>query len=272
MKRIIILTIALLAAINTVSAQQNQTIWTIDFVQTKAEQQRDYLEYIRQNWAKARQALQAKGDVVLFQALSIQPAPNRDFDVLLLTEYANKTAYDNREKLFAAVFAKQPMVSVNGKSGRKMAQVKNADGAFYNSEIGSKITKIMLDTPNQNSTEATAARVPLENYIKAHATGKPEFIKQAFWSEAKITAFRDDKLVSMSVDQFAALFNGAPAPDEAARARRIESLDVTGNAAVAKIVLDYPAVKFTDYMTLLKINGEWKIVNKSFDAEPKASK
>jgi hypothetical protein len=36
-------------------------------------------------------------------------------------------------------------------------------------------------------------------------------------------------------------------------------------------VLDYPTVKFVDYMTLLKINGEWKIVNKSFYAEPKAA-
>jgi hypothetical protein len=38
---------------------------------------------------------------------------------------------------------------------------------------------------------------------------------------------------------------------------------------VARIVLDYPTVKFVDYMTLLKIDGEWKIINKSFYAEPK---
>jgi len=37
----------------------------------------------------------------------------------------------------------------------------------------------------------------------------------------------------------------------------------------AKIVLDYPAVKFTDYMTLLKIDDEWKIINKTFYDEPK---
>ena len=27
---------------------------------------------------------------------------------------------------------------------------------------------------------------------------------------------------------------------------------------IAEIVLDYPQVKFTDYMSLLKIDGEWK--------------
>jgi hypothetical protein len=46
-------------------------------------------------------------------------------------------------------------------------------------------------------------------------------------------------------------------------------VDITGNAAMAKIVLDYPQVKFTDYMSLLKIDGEWKIINKTFHAEPK---
>jgi hypothetical protein len=49
----------------------------------------------------------------------------------------------------------------------------------------------------------------------------------------------------------------------------IESVDVTGNAAVAKIVLDYPTTRLTDYFTLLKVDGEWKIMNKIFYAEPK---
>ncbi|MFN2412266.1 MAG: nuclear transport factor 2 family protein [Pyrinomonadaceae bacterium] len=49
----------------------------------------------------------------------------------------------------------------------------------------------------------------------------------------------------------------------------MESVEVSGNAARPKIILDYPTVRFVDYMTLLKINGEWKIVSKVFHAEPK---
>ena len=44
---------------------------------------------------------------------------------------------------------------------------------------------------------------------------------------------------------------------------------MTGTAAVAKVVLDYPTIKFTDYFTLLKVNGEWKIINKIFNREMK---
>ena len=117
-----------------------------------------------------------------------------------------------------------------------------------------------------------AVRVPLENYIKAHATGDPEFARKAFHSEGNMIWIREGKYSSETFDSFIKrAFTGKPAADEEKRknGRKIEAVDISGNAAVARIVLDYPSVKFVDYMTLLKINGEWKIVNKSFYAEPK---
>ncbi len=121
-----------------------------------------------------------------------------------------------------------------------------------------------------SESEAASARIPLENYIKAHATGNGEYIRKSFYSEAKVMAFRDGKLLNLTVEEFASRFNGKPAPDEAQRERRIESLDITGNAGVARIVLDYPQATLTDYMSLLKIDGEWKIVNKVFYSKPNA--
>jgi hypothetical protein len=117
--------------------------------------------------------------------------------------------------------------------------------------------------------EKELARVPVEKYLEAQKTGNPEFIHKAFYTDAKIMTFRDGKLSNLSVAEFAARFNGKPAEDEAQRKRTIESLDVSGNAASAKVVLDYPTAKFTDYLNLVKLSGEWKIVNKSFYAELK---
>ena len=121
-------------------------------------------------------------------------------------------------------------------------------------------------------TEKAAVRVPLENYIKAHATGDPEYARKAFHTAGHMIWIREGKYSMESFDSFIKrAFTGKPAADEEQRknGRKIEAIDVNGNAAVAKIILDYPTVKFVDYMTLLKINGEWKIVNKSFYAEPK---
>lgn len=115
-----------------------------------------------------------------------------------------------------------------------------------------------------------AARVPLENYLKGQATGDPEFMRKAFHTEGNMTFVRDGKFVSISFTDFINGFKGKPAPDENKRKRWIDSVEVTGNSGTGKIILDYPNGKFTDYMTLLKINGEWKIVNKSFHFEPRA--
>ena len=136
--------------------------------------------------------------------------------------------------------------------------------------VGVGLLSIPIYSASVESAEAAAARVPLENYIQGHATGNPDFIRKAFHSDAKVMAFRDGKLTNLTAEEFATRFNGKPAADEAQRKRRIENVEITGNAGVAKIVLEYPTVTFTDYMSLLKVGDEWKIVNKVFYAEPKA--
>lgn len=118
--------------------------------------------------------------------------------------------------------------------------------------------------------DAEAVKIPLENYIQAHATGDPAFARKAFYGEGTMTFVRDGKIVVESLDSFAnRAFTGKPAADEAQRKRRIGKIEIVGTAATATVILEYPTVKFTDFMTLLKFNGEWKIVNKSFYAEPR---
>ena len=117
--------------------------------------------------------------------------------------------------------------------------------------------------------EQDAVRVPLENYIKGHETGNSEFMRKAFHTEGKLVFMRDGKFATRTFEEYIGGMSGKPAADETKRKRRIESVDIAGNAASAKIILDYPTTKFTDYMSLLKIDGEWKIVNKTFYAESK---
>lgn len=135
---------------------------------------------------------------------------------------------------------------------------------------GVGLLSIPIYSASVASSEAAAARVPLEAYIQGHATGNGDFMRKAFHTEAKVMAFRDGKLTNLTSEEFASRFNGKPAADEAQRKRRIESVEITGNAGVGKIVLEYPTVTYTDYMSLLKVGDEWKIVNKVFYAEPKA--
>ena len=143
---------------------------------------------------------------------------------------------------------------------------KIVNKSFHVQQRTAPTEKISFKTTDE---EKKSVAVPLENYIKAQSTGDGEFIRKAFHAEAKIMWFRDGKFTQLSVEEFAGRFNGKPSADEDKRKRSFEIIDVAGNAAIAKVVLDYPTVKFTDYMTLLKIDGEWKIINKSFHSEAK---
>ena len=120
--------------------------------------------------------------------------------------------------------------------------------------------------------EEHAVRQALEHYFRGHATGQGEHFRKVFHPDSKLFAVREGKYWQLTSEEYIARASGKPAADEEKRMRRVESIDITGNAAIAKITLHYPQVKFTDYMSMLKIDGEWKIVNKTFYAEAKPAK
>ena len=125
--------------------------------------------------------------------------------------------------------------------------------------------------PHSASVQAVSAdiRAPLESYLLAQATGDQEAARRAFHPDAELWGSRNGALARMTSEAYIVGHNGqAPAnPDQ--RRRWIESIDVTGDTAVAKIVLDYPTVRFTDYMALMRVEDRWVIVNKMYLAQPK---
>lgn len=125
-----------------------------------------------------------------------------------------------------------------------------------------------LALPAEDPEEA-AIRAVLEHYLAGHATGDGAHFQQAFHPESRLFWVQDDELRTRTSAEYIAGASGRPAADEAQRRRRIVSIDYEGTAAIGKIELDYPTSRFIDYMSLLKINGEWRIVNKSFHRAPK---
>lgn len=118
--------------------------------------------------------------------------------------------------------------------------------------------------------EEAAVRATLQHYLEGHATGDADHFQRAFHPVADLYWISDGSLQTRTSEQYVqgARDRGAgPAEDEAERRRWIEDVDVTGDAAVAKIVLDYPGARITDYMSLLKTDGEWRIVNKIFHVD-----
>ena len=105
---------------------------------------------------------------------------------------------------------------------------------------------------------------PLRAYIRGHATGDPAHFREAFLPTAHVEGMRDGIFVSWSLDDYCALFHGQPAPDEPARSRRIDAVDVHGSVATASMTLWHGADTFTDIFLLVDVNGRWRIANKAY--------
>jgi hypothetical protein len=110
-------------------------------------------------------------------------------------------------------------------------------------------------------------QAPLRAYIRGHATGDQAHFREAFLPSAHIEGIRDGAFVSWRLDDYCALFHG-PAPDEPARSRRIDSVDVHGSVATASMTLRHGADTFTDIFLLVHVDGRWRIANKAYHREP----
>lgn len=133
---------------------------------------------------------------------------------------------------------------------------------------------IVVSTPTSGAAQSGGAsrerdlvRAIIEQYFKGHATGQAAEMRLAFLPSAHIEGIRSGRFSSQPAETYVANFRGNPAADEAKRTRRIDVIDVTGTAAMAKATLVHGATTFTDYFVLLKVDGQWKIANKVYHAE-----
>ncbi|WP_408889704.1 nuclear transport factor 2 family protein [Myxococcus faecalis] len=113
-----------------------------------------------------------------------------------------------------------------------------------------------------STQDVVGARRAVELYLEGHATGQVAPFREAMHDEMKMFLNRDGVLVRRTAAEYLAGVSGKPADDEAKRKRRLASLDVTGDVGVAKVELDYPGAFMTDYLTVIKTDGGWKIINK----------
>ncbi|WP_333743258.1 nuclear transport factor 2 family protein [Streptomyces ardesiacus] len=113
-------------------------------------------------------------------------------------------------------------------------------------------------------TVEQAVLEPLRAYVRGHATGDPRHFHDAFLPTARIEGIRDGAFVSWDLDAYGALFHGRPAPDEATRTRRIDSVEVHGTVATATMTLRHGADTFTDVFLLIRSGDGWRIANKAY--------
>lgn len=128
---------------------------------------------------------------------------------------------------------------------------------------------LVLAAPGQaQQSEEGGVHAAIEQYFRGHATGNGDEMRKAFLPTAHIEGIRNGTFTSWTAEEYSSRFSGTPAANEASRKRTIDSVDVSGTAAMARATLVHGATTFTDYFVLLKVDGAWKIANKVYSSAP----
>lgn len=104
-------------------------------------------------------------------------------------------------------------------------------------------------------------------YLDGGTNGDSVMFSKAFVPDGQMRYMRNDTLFNVSLKDFMARARNNGLKQE--RKTKIESVQVFGNAATAKLTIEYPTFYFHDIMSLLKTKDGWKIVSKIFYREDK---
>ena len=118
-----------------------------------------------------------------------------------------------------------------------------------------------------NVSEYDAIAKTVQHYIDGAQSGRCTDMKPAFHKDATIFGYAGTDLFAGPIQQ---LFDwndqNGPAPGLQAR---IASIDIIDTIATVRLELDdWTAHRYTDLFTMLKVDGEWKIMNKVFHLHP----
>ncbi|MEL6866758.1 MAG: nuclear transport factor 2 family protein [Bacteroidota bacterium] len=126
---------------------------------------------------------------------------------------------------------------------------------------------LLLNTLHLQAQQSDLQQIEqtLNNYLIGGTENDAERLVSAFHPNAMMKFIRDGEYQEVNAAQFF-LDRIKPGPP-ADRSTEVATIDLTGHVAVARLNIHYEKVRLVDYVTLMKINEQWKIINKTFYRE-----
>ena len=118
-----------------------------------------------------------------------------------------------------------------------------------------------------NVSEHDVIAEVVQRYIDGARSGRGDDMKPAFHKDATIFGYVGADLFAGPIQK---LFDWSDENGPATGLQaRLASIDLIDTVATVRLELDnWTGHRFTDLFTLLKVDGEWKIMNKVFHLHP----
>jgi hypothetical protein len=110
----------------------------------------------------------------------------------------------------------------------------------------------------------------IQNYFEGYQKANTQLILKAFHSDTRLLSVDNGKLDRTEMkDWLKNLEERHAKGDIRVGELTIQSIDVSADAATAKLKIVFPKFEFTDYLSLLLIDGKWTIVGKIYHYSPR---
>ena len=109
----------------------------------------------------------------------------------------------------------------------------------------------------------------VERYIKSAYESDGAMTRKIFDDDAKVSGHINGKLLRQTKEDWAKFVEkNLPSPKEQGKTKAYEILmiDTGEETAVVKVKSEYINIMFTDTLSFLRIDDDWKIYNKIFEA------
>ena len=109
----------------------------------------------------------------------------------------------------------------------------------------------------------------VENYINSAYESDGATMRKIFDDDARVTGHINGKLLRQTKEDWAKFVEkNIPSPKEQGKIKECDILmvDCGEETAVVKVKSEYINIMFTDTLSFLKIDGNWKIYNKVFES------
>lgn len=116
-----------------------------------------------------------------------------------------------------------------------------------------------------NIEEYKAVEEAAMKFVKSVAEGNSKYARELFIDEAVLFGYLDGKLEHGSIEQFYHNVDTVGAGDDFKA--RIDVVDVEETLAVVRVLEEKwgGRIDFTDYLLLMKMDGEWRCVAKAYN-------
>lgn len=110
----------------------------------------------------------------------------------------------------------------------------------------------------------------IQDYFQGYQKAETKLIKKAFHSETRLLSVDNGQLDKTEMSDWLKSLEDRKARGDIRQGElKVLSIDQTDDTAIVKLTIDFPKFKFTDSLSLLKIQEKWLIVGKIYSVKEK---